>query len=325
MKSTQSRWPIAAIILALIVGAIVPSCRKPHTARIVLGVSALRISLPVFVAADSGLFREQGLDVELRTYNTAQPMVDDVSLGHLDAAGFAAYPIVFMSSRRAQRPLRVATSLIEDHDHRLSYVLAHTGANLRFPADARGKRIGILPTVAYRRWLIAILQTVGLSADDFTIVPVEPGLQAQTLRDGGVDFLFTNDPMATAIIQNHIGEIVDDGPPCSARLGEPFSFGAFVLSGAFSEARASDATRLIAAIDRAIESVRNDPAGARRAMAHYIRPEERPFIEHYPASRYLSSDDATPALLAGEIMRAHTLGILDHEPNVRAWSPPPRP
>lgn len=60
-------------------------------------------------------------------------------------------------------------------------------------------------------------------------------------------------------------------------------------------------------------------------MTRYIRPEERPFVEHYPASRYLSSVEATPAVLAAEILREHTLGILDRDPNVRLWSAPSRP
>ncbi len=287
--------------------------------RLVVGASALRISLPVFVAARDGLFRAHGLDVEVRSYNTAQPMMDDVALGHIDAGGYVAYPIVFLASRRAARPPRVVTSLVEDHEHRLSYVLGRPGSALHFPADARGKRIGILPTVAYRRWLIAILASVGIAPEQVTIVPVEPALQNQMLRDNGIDMLFTNDPMATAILATNAGEIIDDGPPCAQRLGDPFPFGTFVLSGTFVETSPDLARRLVDALSEAVARVRADPAGARSAMVPFIRPAEQPFVDRYPLSRYLDAREFGPTQLAAEFAHNRQLGILDHDPSVRVW------
>jgi ABC-type nitrate/sulfonate/bicarbonate transport system substrate-binding protein len=248
-------------------------------------------------------------------------MMDDVSLGHIDAAGFAAYPIVFMSSRRATRPLYAATSLHEDAGHRLSYVLARSGSALRFPRDASGRRIGILPTIAYRRWLAAILRDANVASDAVTVVPVDPGMQAQALRDGAVDFMFTNDPMATAIIARGVGEVVDDGPPCSRRLGEPFEFGTFVLGGAFAEDRRDDAARVTAAIDAAIVRVREDPAAARRDMARHLRAEQRPFVDRYPSSAYSTTSETRPDLVAAEVQHERALGIIEREPEVRRWTP----
>ncbi|MEI8254210.1 MAG: ABC transporter substrate-binding protein [Deltaproteobacteria bacterium] len=317
---------IVAVIASLLALSLASCHRAPHTPaapsrRLVVGASALRISLPVFVAARDGLFRAHGLDVEVRTYNTAQPMMDDVALGHIDAGGYVAYPIVFLASRRAARPPRVVTSLVEDRDHRLSYVLGRPGAGLHFPADARGKRIGILPTVAYRRWLIAILATVGITPEQVTIVPVEPALQNQMLRDNGIDMLFTNDPMATAILATNAGEIIDDGPPCSQRLGDPFAFGTFVMSGLFVEQSPDLARRLAEALSDAVARVRADPAGARRAMVGYIRPEEQPYVDRYPPSRYLDVPEFGPTQLAAEFAHNRQLGILTQDPSVQAWQP----
>lgn len=285
-----------------------------------LGVSALRISLPVFLALEEGLFRRHGLDVQLRVYDTAQPMIDDLVLDRLDAAGFAAYPIVFLASQRARRPLRLVTSLIEDRQHRISYGLTRRGSGLRFPRDARGKKIGILPTVAYRRWLQAILESNGLDSQTVTVIPVEPPLQAQTLASGAVDFLFTNDPMATAMIQRGVADIADDGPPCATHLRDPFPFGTFVLSGALSEDRTDVAQRIVAALDEAIVRTNTDPTAARRAMAKYLRPEERAWVEYYPPSRYLTSSETSASTLTEEIDRERALGILERRPNVRSWS-----
>ena len=292
----------------------------PPTAPVV-GVSVLRISLPVFVAAERGLFRKHGLDVTLRRYETAQPMLEEIVDERIDAGGFVAYPIVALASQNAPRPPLVATALIEDADHRLSYALARRGSALRFPRDARARSIGILPTVAYRKWLEAILHAAGVPAAEVRIVPIAPPLQAQALTSGGVDFLFTNDPAATAMIDAGVAEVVDDGPPCPRWLGSPFAFGTFAISRRLADRQPEVAARLVDAIDEAIAEVNRDPAAAAAAMLPYLRPEQRAAAAHYPASRYLPVAEAGPSVLDSELERELTLGILTRRPGVATWSP----
>ncbi len=324
-RSWKKLWMACGVALSLAVVVTLAGWRTParrgRVDEVTLGVSALRISLPLFLAAQRDTFARHGLHVTLRTYPTAQPMVDDVTLGRVDAAGFAAWPIVLLASSRAPVAPRVATVLEEDDGHRLSYVLGRRGSGLRFPADAAGRRVGVLPTAAYRRWLPAVLRAAGVDPTTVTVVPVEPPLQAQTLAQGGVDMMFTNDPMATAMIARGVAEVIDDGPPCAKRLGSPFRFGTFVLSGAFAEGYPSVAARLVAAVDEAILEARSDPAAARRAMAAYLRPEERAFVDAYPPSRYRTSAEAGD-LVAAEVARERELGILDREVSVRALLPP---
>lgn len=44
----------------------------------VIGISLLRISLPVFVAEQHGLLKKHGIDAEVRRYDTAQPLADEL-------------------------------------------------------------------------------------------------------------------------------------------------------------------------------------------------------------------------------------------------------
>ena len=313
-----------ALVFAFVaLAALAPktSATSKHIDEVTLGVSTLRISLPIFLAMKRDLFARHGVHVTLRSYPTAQPMVDDVTLGRIDAAGFAAWPIVMLASARAPVAPRVATALEEDETHRLSYVLGRPGEGLHFPADAAGRRVGVLPTVAYRRWLPAVLRAAGIDPATVTVVPVEPALQAQTLARGGVDMMFTNDPMATAMLARGVAVVIDDGPPCARRLGSPFGFGTFVLSGAFADRAPGVAARVVEAIDEAIEATRADPAAANRAMADYLRPEERSFVDAYPASRYRTSREVGDQV-GTEITRERTLGILDRTPSVRAFLRP---
>lgn len=311
-------WAACALAVLAALGLSGRAGARAPTTELTLGVSALRISAPLFLAAERGIFARHGLRVTLRTYPTAQPMVDDLSLGRLDAAGFAAWPIVLLGSTRAAEPLRVTATLVEDPSHRLSYVLARRGSGLRFPRDAPGRRVGVLPTVAYRRWLGAILRAEAMDPEAVTVVPVEPSLQASALASGAVDLLFTNDPMATAMLSRGAAELADDGPPCARRLGAPFRFGAFVLSGGLAEGAPALASRLRDAVDEAVLAAREDPVAARRALARHLRPEERTFVDAYPAARFLTSRESLGAL-AAELSSERALGILDREPAVLPW------
>ncbi len=319
----MNRTPLAALrpllATAAVLGLVALAVRDarpppPPGADVTLGAAALRISLPVFLAAERGLFARHGLRVTLRTYPTAQPMVDDVALGRLDVGGFAAWPIVLLASARASEGLRVAGAVQEDGSHRLSYVLGRRGAGIRFPRDVAGRRVGVLPTVAYRRWLAAILAEARVDAASVTVVPVEPAMQAPSLAAGAVDLMFTGDPMATAMLARGAAEVADDGPPCARRVADPFPFGTVAYNGAFARRSPDVARRVAAALDEAIELARRDPAAAREALRRHLRADERPFVDRYPDTRYETSREFRS--LGAVVAANRALGVVDGAPKV---------
>ena len=318
-------WSLLCVLACAALAVSLGGCAKRAApTRVVVGVSALRISLPIFVAQSRGLFARHGLTVELKPFETAQPLADEVSDGRIDAGGYVAWPILFLSARRGAQPPQAATSIVEDAGHRLSYVLARRGSGLQFPRDVRGRRVGILPTVAYRKWLDAMLTASGVRADEVSVVPVAPPLQSQTLASGGVDLLFTNDPMATAMLGAGVAEVADPDPSCPRILGTPFRFGTFALSSRFVRARPDVARRLVDALDEAIALVRADQASARRAMAPFVRPQERAWVDRYPDASFLTSRETTAAMFEDEAAREVRLGILTEAPRVTPWRPDAR-
>jgi NitT/TauT family transport system substrate-binding protein len=280
----------------------------------VIGVSTLRISLPVFVAAEQGLFRKHGLDVELRRYETAQPLADELAAGRIDAGGYVAFPILWSPSAPPPR-IRALTAVVEDASHPLSYLLVKAGSGLRGVAALRGRKIGILPTVAYRMWLQAILRHDGLGPEEVSVIPIAPAMQAEALAGGGVDALFTGDPMATAALARGIAEPLTDSPDVPRVLGEPFLFGTFAVTEDFAHHHAAEVGALRDALDEAITMITEDAAVGRRAMIPFVRETERAFVDRYPAARYLRSNEVrTEQLdraleLAGTTARAATVAL----------------
>jgi len=280
----------------------------------VIGVSTLRISLPVFVAEQHGLFVKHGIDAEVRRYETAQPLADELGAARIDAGGYVAYPILFGPGAPPPR-VRVVTAVVEDAAHPLSYLLAKKGSGLRGVAALRGRRIGILPTAAYRRWLEAILRHDGLRPEDVSIVPLAPSLEVDALMGGGVDALFTGDPMATAALARGLAEPATDTPDVPRVLGEPFLFGTFAVTEEFAQKHPAQARALADALDEAISMISADPTVGTAAMKPYVRDVERPFVDRYPAARYLRSGEISAAQLdralelAGTNARAATVSL----------------
>jgi ABC-type nitrate/sulfonate/bicarbonate transport system substrate-binding protein len=282
---------LLATLVAAISALFSTDCnRKQDVQPVIVGVSALRISLPVFVANERGLFAKHGVHVELRRFDTAQPLPDELAAGRIDAGGYVAFPILFGPTAPAAH-LRVLTAVVEDAAHPLTWLLAKKGSGLRGTAALRGRKIGILPTVAYRKWLEAILRHDGVGLDEVTILPIAPGLEVDALDRGGIDALFTGDPMATAALARGVAEPVTDVPDVPRVLGDPFFFGTFAVTEQLATSRPAVARGIRDALDEAISILEADPSEGPRAMASFVRESERPFVSRYPPTRFLRSNE----------------------------------
>lgn len=249
------------------------SCARPAE-RVVIGVPLLRISQPVFVAQSLELFKKQGLEVELKTFDTAQPLADELAAGRLDAAGYLALPILF-SREGGPPPVRVVTAIVEDQAHPLSFLLVKPGSALGSVKELTGKTVGILPTLAYRRWFAAVLEHHGVDAKSVTVTPIAPQLQLEALAGGGIDALFTGDPMATAGIGRGLARPLSDEAEVPSAVGAPFFFGTFAVSERLATGRPRTVTGLVAALDEAISLIDADDQIGRSSLGAALREGDR--------------------------------------------------
>lgn len=259
---------------------------------VTIGYSALGVSLPLFVAHRAGLFADQGLQVRMKGYPTAHPLVEAIIDDGVPCGGFVAFPIALHRHVRA-RPLHYACAVAEDLDNPISFLLLRKGSGIRSIEDLAGRRVGVLPTKAYREWLKVLLARSGLGYHQVKLdrtckcmqtcaaanVPIErivavhdvlPHETAAALRSGRVDAIFTNDPGVTDAVRSGVADIFGDRPILPSLFGNPFLFGSFVFDSAFVADRPEDAHRIVAALDDAVRVCRQDPAEARRIAAFYL-------------------------------------------------------
>jgi NitT/TauT family transport system substrate-binding protein len=294
MKTTKII--IGIVLLAVVVFLIIkPQQNNELTGgleKVDVGYSALRISLPVFVAEENGYFEEEGLDVNLVRFDTAQPLMSALVAGTVDVAGYTALPITYNAMIRSEVDLNFVTAMMEDQKHRISYLVVPEGTPEEFSiSDLKGKSIGILPTVAYSAWVNEILKANGIDPEtDVNIVQIAPALQPAALESGQVDALFTNDPAATTAIQQGVGRTISENVEVPMYLGEPFLFGSFNIRKDFADANPEAAEKITNALNKAVKFVNRNPQEAKMLMTSYLHESQQPYVEFYPDALYKESN-----------------------------------
>lgn len=287
---------------------------KKSAKEITIGYSALRISLPVFIAQEKGYFVDEGLNVKLERFDTAQPLMNSLVAGSVQIGGYTALPITYNAILRSKTDLHFITALLEDQKHRISYLIVPKGAPKTFSiAELKGKKIGILPTVAYRVWLEEILKSKKVYPSDVEIIQIDPALAPSALESGQVNALFTTDPAATTVLQRGIGRLLSEEVEVPKIFGEPFVFGSFNIRKDFMDSNPDIASKIIKALDKAIAFVNNNPGEAKQIMKKYLHESQKPFVDFYPDAFYQMTSEINPKIFQDLADKYLEIGII-HEP-----------
>ena len=290
--------------LAVVFSLILPflaSCRTSSPASevgvsdLTIGYAALRISLPVFVAQEKGIFAKHGLNVRLQKYDTAQPMMDALVSGTINVGGYCALPITFSAIARSKVDLLFITALMEDQSHPVSMLIVREDGGISTVSELAHKRIGILPTRAYEVWLRAILAKNNVDPNDVIIQQIPPALEPQALMSGSVQALFTNDPGATNTLAHPGAKLLVKGAIVPQYTYEPFYFGSFNIRKDWAVKNPDTVVKISQSLDEAIDLINSDQGYAKRLMAKYVDSKLEPISNQYPDSLYWKSDKISSA------------------------------
>tara|TARA_Y100000034_G_scaffold132625_1_gene196080 strand:- start:1670 stop:2653 length:984 start_codon:yes stop_codon:yes gene_type:complete len=316
MKNKKSLFIGLFIIIAIVI-AFFPFNGEKQDNEITIGYSALRISLPVFVAQEKGFFADEGLNINLERFDTAQPLMSSLVAGNIPIAGYTALPITYNAMLRSETELYFVTSMLEDQQHRISYLIVPTDTSQDFSiSDLKGKKIGILPTVAYKAWIEEILRKNNVDLSEVEIVQIAPALSPSALESKQVDALFTNDPAATTVLQQKIGRLLSREVEVPKYLGEPFLFGSFNIRKDFADANPEITKKVISAMNKAVKFVNSNPTEAKEMMKKYLHESQQPFVDFYPDALYQPTTEVTTQEFQDIADQYLEIGIISEALNV---------
>jgi ABC-type nitrate/sulfonate/bicarbonate transport system substrate-binding protein len=152
-------------------------------------IAASPTAILVYMAQERGYFRDQGLDVEVRTSQTGPSSISAVIEGRADLSTNAETPFIIRSFERSD--LRILATISASDTMRL---IARGDRAIKMPQDLAGKRIGVTLGSVADYFLARYLTLNGVPAAAATIVDLGPESITENLVNGEIDAGLTWEP-----------------------------------------------------------------------------------------------------------------------------------
>jgi ABC-type nitrate/sulfonate/bicarbonate transport system substrate-binding protein len=135
----------------------------------------------VYLAQALGYFADEGLDVEIKSFESGVQVLRGGISGGIDVAGSSSEPVIAAAAQGAE------LKVIYSYAHLLTVAMV-AQEGIKTPADLRGKNLGVQDVGAFREIMTrVVLQSAGLTPQDVHYVPVASANYIQALLAGQID------------------------------------------------------------------------------------------------------------------------------------------
>jgi sulfonate transport system substrate-binding protein len=158
--------------------------------------------LPMFIGAEKGFFKQQGVDASFRVVDTGTDMVNALHNGEAQVGDMST--TTYLKAVHAGNPFQVIGLIMNDAtndrcDTPLAIVTKKgTGINVGKIGDLKGKKVGLARGQTSDEYFKMVLRRAGVKYEDLTIENIwsQFGL-APALKEGKVDAIVTWEPYVT--------------------------------------------------------------------------------------------------------------------------------
>lgn len=257
---------------ALMLGAATAAHAQP--AVLTLAVADTPFAAAALIAESQGFFAAEGLTLKVVHCAFGRLCLKELLDGRAHFATVADTPITFASFSRKDFAI-VATISSSGRDHRL--VVRHD-RGIRTAADLKGKRIGTLKGTSGHYFTETFLRFNGIDVSDVTIVALDAADAPGSLVRGEVDAAGLFDPHGQAALRRL-------GAQAGVLPAPGFFNVTFNLISVPASAGASDddLARLLRALRRATELIRDQPDRSRNLVAAVLKIEPRELEDQWKA------------------------------------------
>ena len=203
--------PTVRALLAAGVLCIVASAAHAADDRITIMVGGIekQIYLPAQLAARLGYFRAEGLDVELLSEPSGVNAEDELLAGAVHAVvGFYDHTI----DLQARGKSLMAVVQLSQAPGEVQLVSARMAAQIRSPADFRGRNLGVTGLGSSTNFLTRYLASAhGVKPSEIVTIPVGSGNTfIAAMRQGRIDAGMTTEPTVSRMLKSGEATILVD-------------------------------------------------------------------------------------------------------------------
>jgi NitT/TauT family transport system substrate-binding protein len=260
------------------------------------------------VALEQGYFSEENLDVELVPVNSGPERDQLMQAGQIDAMINEIVSVIFYNQIETEvvivRFARTATA-----DSPVFRILASADSGIERVEDLAGVEIGISEGTVIEYSTDRILEKAGLSPDEIATVAVPSIPDRMNLLQSG-QLLAANlpDPVASLAIMNGAIPIIDD-----SSLPE-VGTSVITFSVTSLEEKYSAVKRFLAAIEKAVDDINEDPTQFNDLLADkgFV---PAPLLEGYQLPAYVTASIPSEAQWQDALDWALEKGLIENKPS----------
>jgi len=241
-----------------------PSSRSAE--RLTVGTVGADLSSLIWVAKGRGYFTEQGVDVDVKLYESGHLALQDLFAGKLDLATASEFAAVRYGLERTD--IRIISVLDVAQDQEL---VARKDRGITRPSELRGKRIGVACNSSAEYYLDLLLLLEKMRHEDVRIVDLLPSQQIKALTQGDIDAIMVWEPFAT-MAKKELGTNAVSWP---GQSGQDEYWLLLGTQGTI-EKRSDMIRRFLAALDSAEAFIKTD---SNRAMGIVAKELEQRHLE----------------------------------------------
>jgi NitT/TauT family transport system substrate-binding protein len=284
MKTLRARiWPSIALLLS-IVSSNQKAAAKDYLAYISDSPDS---SVVYWVAKDTGLFKKQGLDLEMVFMSGSTRGIQGLISGDLSFAAAVGPSVI--NGKLAGGDVAIISSV----GNTLPYYIVGK-SEIKSPEELKGKSAAVhIPGTAADFALRLALKRVGISYRDIKAIMVggAPGRFA-ALKTGQVDFTVVTESGKIDAERSGFKVVID-----MAKLNVPFQFACTATTGRIIRQNPDMVYRLVRSLAEAVHYFKTHKDESIKIMQRYTLGQSRAVLEgSYSAYRDLLVEDLFPTL-----------------------------
>lgn len=250
-----------AVVAALLL-LIRPGERFQH---VDIAVSRTPLSAPLYIADELGLFREEGVDVELIELIGGQRAFEHMINGAADFATTSDSVLVFQGFRRRDF-VNVGTFVQSDNDVK---IIARRDTGIGSAADLSGRRVAMIRGSASEYFLSTYLALGRVEPGQVELVSAQPEDMPGLLSSAAVDAVSVWEPYSYQAVQS----LREQAQLLETRNLYTLTFN-LVSRSEYVDSQGDAVQRVLRAISRAIEFSAEQPALVRQIIRRRLALDE---------------------------------------------------
>ncbi|MBK7988287.1 MAG: ABC transporter substrate-binding protein [Ignavibacteria bacterium] len=252
------------VLLSLVLFNACSQPQQPQQIRI--GYLAVTSNLPLFVALEKKMFEQQGLQVELKKFESSNLLGQALVSGAIDIdAGTSSFVGLGLAQTSAEK-MKIFLSIVASEKNFMSSLLVKP--DITAIEQLKNKTVGCFPGAAIKTFTMMFLKKNNAWGDQSRLVELPPPLQLQALENGSVDAVMCVEPTGTLARVTGKAKVFMHGP-IERDIFPQWTGGYYSFNTDFIKNNPDMARKIYDIFAKSLQEIRNDMQAAKKTLTRF--------------------------------------------------------